>query len=864
MLRSSLGTKIFAAVVSVSVVTLAITGGFVFWHGTALLRLKSTEELFTASNAIAHYVEHSLEDALRRLDACQIPWAQQIDSTHGDSWQENEASIKHTFSEYSRHLFQSFSWIEAVAFRDTFGKILLSHGKESLLIPSLDTCDPLALLPKACLVRGPESTNTQKVYVELGLSRTSAGQPWPCLWTFVVDLSALVASAPVPARLLNEIMVVLGRPGRAEAAVLKGVPWAELHLQDQLTSKLAQIFLGARGVEPGPIQVESQRILVASSPLPKLRWPLAVIVPVKRAGMSPSALVQTLAWVCILNVVLSVVAARFAASRLVRPLRRLQEAFRQFSQGQWNVQVPVTSNDEVAELTDGFNKGVVFLSTQHRKLKRFQTLVHQGQDAVVLCSPKGNLVYVNPSAYSFFGFQRREDALLERLHDRVCAADRERFDHTVWPRMLEGPWEGEIRFCRRDGKMQVGWLRAGTVPDETGDTPFVYAIIRDMTDRKAAEEALQNAEEYYRTLFRTSPDAIVVTDPSEVIVDINEPGFPSVFGYERLEILGRPIAHLLAEAPQGSSVSALSALQGSERITVKWRRKDGSVFLGEASQGALKDAKDLWRGSVRVIRDVSEREAFLERLEKTYQELKSLDELKDKFLAQVSHDLRTPLIPVRAFLEKLLQGKWGPLTARQEEFLRYCLIGVSREMILVEELLDYTLLKSGNLTLRKENVDLQDVLRAGLFLLRILAETNRLTVAVDLPLDPVPIVGDFNKLLRIFHNLFSNAVKYNRPGGHVTVRGAWESPRRFRVAVEDSGIGIPQEDLRRIFDHFYRVGMSETVVRGSGIGLAVVRELVHMHGAELNVQSTLGVGSVFAITFPVMGDGRNEETSSIG
>ncbi|ROQ90861.1 sensor histidine kinase [Desulfosoma caldarium] len=862
MLKSSFGTKIFVAIVGVSAATLVITGGFLYWHGTALLRLKSTEELFTASNAIAYYMEHNLEDVLRQLEACPFSWAQQREGARGGSWPDKETAIKESFSEYASQLFRDFPWIAAVALRNEIGKILLCHGEENLLSPSLGPCDPIALLPKGCLLRGPETKSTRRVYVELGLSRIREAHPRSLAWTFVVDVSALATSAPVPSRLLNEMMVVLGRSGQAEASVVKEARWADTRLREQLTSKLGQMFLESRDVEPGPMAVEGQKILVASSFLPKLRWPLVMAVPEKSAGMSASALLKTALWACGLGIVLSLGVSWFVASHLIRPLRRLQEAFREFSQGNWNVQVPVTSGDEIAELTDGFNQGVVFVTTQHRKLKRLQTLVHQTQDAVVLCSSKGSLVYANPSAYAFFGFQRREDTVLARLHDRVCAVDRERFDQTVWPSMLEGPWEGEIHFCRQDGKVQLGWLRGGSVSDEAGNAPFVYAIIRDISDRKAAEEALRNAEEYYRTVFRTSPDAIVVTNPSEVIVDVNEPGFPNVFGYERHEILGRPIGDLLAEEIDGTA-SLLSALKGSGRITVKWRRKDGSVFLGEATQGALKDAKDVWRGSVRVIRDVSEREALLERLEQTNQELKSLDELKDKFLAGVSHDLRTPLIPVRAFLEKLLQGKWGPLTARQEEFLRYCLIGVSREMILVEELLDYTRLKSGSLTLRKENVDLQDVLRASLFLLRILAETNRLTVAVDLPLDPVPIVGDYNKLLRIFHNLFSNAVKYNRPGGHVTVRGAWESPRRFRVAVEDSGIGIPQEDLRRIFDDFYRVGMSGTPVRGSGIGLAVVRELVHLHGAELDVQSTVGVGSVFSITFPVMEDSEIDVALSV-
>jgi two-component system phosphate regulon sensor histidine kinase PhoR len=295
-------------------------------------------------------------------------------------------------------------------------------------------------------------------------------------------------------------------------------------------------------------------------------------------------------------------------------------------------------------------------------------------------------------------------------------------------------------------------------------------------------------------------------------------------------------------------------------LTLRWKRKDGGVFLGETTVDVLEGSRGQRRGYLRVVRDVSERVAFLEKLEKAYNDLKGLDQLKDRFLAGISHDLRSPLIPVRAFLERLLQRRWGPLTDKQEEFLRYCLIGVDRELILVEELLDYTRLQSGRLELRAEELDLQDVIRTSLFLLKVQAEAHRLQVHVDMPREAVMMRGDYNKLLRIFNNLFSNAVKYNRPEGSVSVRGRWVDEGRFRVEIEDTGVGIPRESLDHIFEHFYRVeGERSGAVTGAGIGLAVVRELVRLHQGRLEVQSTLGVGSVFAVTFPTMGPGEGAE-----
>ncbi len=860
MPRASLGMKIFAALVAVSAVSLAISGAFLFWRGSHLLRLKSAEQLATASAATAHFVDHCLEDALRYAESCILMPAFGRDGLKTDSGSEaDEPPSRARFEEAGRAFLETFPWAKAVAVRNPRGEILVGYGQESTLSTAVTACEAISLSPRGCLVKGPESPDGKSVFMELGLSRIGNGHESGCFVTFSVDVSLLAMSAPVSNRLFKDTAVVLGRPDRADGVLLKGSDWVDDTVKKELAVGLGQSFLSGVQETPGTFPVQGRVLLVASSPLPKLRWPLALAYPAERAGMPSSTLVTAIAVTMSVALGFSILVSWYVSASLVRPIQRLREAFREFSRGRWDVRVPVTSRDEIGELTDGFNEGVAFLSSQHRKLKRFQTLVHHAQDAVVLCSPTGTLVYANRSAYEFFGFQGREETVLVRLHDRVCPVDRECFEKTVWPLMVNGHWEGEIRFCRRDGRTLVGWVRAGSVPGEEDGSTLVYAVIRDSSERKAAEKALRDAEEYYRTLFRTSRDAIVVTDPSDVIVDVNEPGFPSVFGYHRHEILGRPAAELMVEAFHGGAPDAPPRSVVPGRWTLKWRRKDGSVFVGETTLDALKGGRDELRGYVRVIRDVSEREAFLEKLEKAYQDLKSLDALKDKFLAGVSHDLRTPLIPVRAFLEKLIQGRWGPLTPRQEEFLRYCLIGVSREMILVEELLDYTRLKSGSLSLRHEKVDLQEVVRTSLFLLKILAETNRLSVIVDMPVDPVPLWGDYNKLLRIFQNLFSNAVKYNRPGGHVAVRGSWQGPSRFRVAVEDSGIGIPQESLRRIFDDFFRVESTAGEARGSGIGLAVVRELVRLHGAELEVQSTLGVGSVFAVTFPVMRETEQEE-----
>jgi signal transduction histidine kinase len=204
----------------------------------------------------------------------------------------------------------------------------------------------------------------------------------------------------------------------------------------------------------------------------------------------------------------------------------------------------------------------------------------------------------------------------------------------------------------------------------------------------------------------------------------------------------------------------------------------------------------------------------------------------------------------------LLKQRFGPITAKQEQYLKNCLIGVSRELTLVDELLDYTRLQSGKMSIRQEPLDLCQVLQSSISILALLAESKGIELETTLPAEPSVIDGDYNKLLRVFNNLFSNAVKYNRSSGRVVVRCWKREDGRYQVDIEDTGMGIPEEELAHIFKGFYRVRPQDPKrPAGSGIGLAVVQELVRLHQGELNVTSKMGEGSLFSLIFKPHHDG---------
>jgi signal transduction histidine kinase len=230
-------------------------------------------------------------------------------------------------------------------------------------------------------------------------------------------------------------------------------------------------------------------------------------------------------------------------------------------------------------------------------------------------------------------------------------------------------------------------------------------------------------------------------------------------------------------------------------------------------------------------------------LERTLAELRELDKLKDEFISGVSHDLRTPLVPLRGFLDMILAGRAGPLNPRQEEFLDHCRRSVERQAQLIDELLDYGRLRAGRLVLEREVFDLREVIQDALRVLEQMAMQRGLRMEIGLPEVPLPVEADRTKLLRVFSNLFSNAVKFNSERGLVRVEAVLRDAQ-VAVSVEDTGPGIDPADQERVFERFWQASRQRG---GSGIGLWMVREIVRLHGGRVDLSSEPGRGSRFTV-----------------
>jgi PAS domain S-box-containing protein len=288
------------------------------------------------------------------------------------------------------------------------------------------------------------------------------------------------------------------------------------------------------------------------------------------------------------------------------------------------------------------------------------------------------------------------------------------------------------------------------------------------------------------------------------------------------------------------AVRDVTAQQSGERAqaadAAQWRARHEKVVASLASLQALHD-------------DLTERR---EETESLNTELRTLDGMKSDLLANVSHELQTPLVSVRGYTEMILKERLGPINDEQKKGLTLSLKNIDRLIAMIDNLLAFARMDREAGELKISAFPLAGVADEALALLgeKIEAKSLRVTRNVDDP--PLTVRADRDKILQVFLNLIGNAVKFSRDRGSIEVSARPGKPGFALVQVCDMGVGIPKEDLEKIFDRFYQAGGdSPASPEGTGIGLAIVRNILRLHGCVVQATSELGEGTVLSFTLPL-------------
>lgn len=256
----------------------------------------------------------------------------------------------------------------------------------------------------------------------------------------------------------------------------------------------------------------------------------------------------------------------------------------------------------------------------------------------------------------------------------------------------------------------------------------------------------------------------------------------------------------------------------------------------------------------RAVNEMAEsRERFDEMQKDAIRQLELLDEARSDFISSVSHELRTPLTSVTGYAEMLLDGDGGPLTEDQQRMVRTIDRNARRLLDLVEDILTVARMDVGTHRIAAEPVDIAAVAEAALEAVRPAMVAKSLSLDLDAPPQVGMVIGDRSQLERVLLNLLSNAVKFTPAGGRISVT-AERQGKVVRLAVMDTGMGIPIAEQSRMFQRFFRSSTSrDEVIPGTGLGLSIVKALVEAHGGTIDFVSTPGRGTTFTVELPIAG-----------
>jgi signal transduction histidine kinase len=236
-------------------------------------------------------------------------------------------------------------------------------------------------------------------------------------------------------------------------------------------------------------------------------------------------------------------------------------------------------------------------------------------------------------------------------------------------------------------------------------------------------------------------------------------------------------------------------------------------------------------------------------LRRLYKELEATSRHKSEFLANMSHELRTPLNAIIGFSQVLRERLFGDVNAKQEEYLDDILSSGNHLLSLINDVLDLSKVEAGQVELELAQFSLRDALERGVIMVRERATRDGVEIAIAAAPGVDVVEGDERRIRQVIFNLLSNAVKFTPPGGAVDVSAA-QINGEVRVSVADTGPGLAREDHERIFDEFQQTEAGIAQREGTGLGLALSKRLVELHGGRIWVESELGQGSRFVFTLP--------------
>jgi PAS domain S-box-containing protein len=419
----------------------------------------------------------------------------------------------------------------------------------------------------------------------------------------------------------------------------------------------------------------------------------------------------------------------------------------------------------------------------------------------------------------------------------------------------------ELTYIRKDGSRFPAVVSVTALRDAHNAIIGYLLIGTDNTARKQVEaeqkkldQRLRDQQFYTRSLIESNVDALIATDPSGIITDVNKQ-MEALTGCTRDELIGAPFKNYFTDPDRAEA--GIKLVLREKKVTdyeLTARARDGKITIVSYNATTFYDRDRNLQGVIAAARDVTERNRLAQALEETNVQLERAKIAADKanlakseFLSSMSHELRSPMNAILGFAQLMESASPAPAPSQKASIDQILQAGWYL-LELINEILDLALIESGKLSLSLEPISLTEVLSDC----KAMIEPQALRGDIHLNFPPAEgshlcVSADRTRLKQVIVNLLSNAIKYNQTGGTVEVTSGITAAGRTRISCRDTGGGLSPEQVAQLFQPFNRLGQEGGATEGTGIGLVVSKRLVELMGGEIGAQSAVGVGSVFWI-----------------
>ncbi len=490
--------------------------------------------------------------------------------------------------------------------------------------------------------------------------------------------------------------------------------------------------------------------------------------------------------------------------------------------------------------------------------ERYRELFENANDIIYTLDLEGNLTSVNKAGERITGYHRLE--LLNQPIAAIVAPEYVEKMGEMLTRKVEG--EGltayDLEVVAKDGRRLTLEVGSRLIFND-GKAIGVQGMARDITERRRAEQALRESEERFAKAFNASPLVLTISSlTTGRLIAVNET-FINLSGYSREEAVGKTTAELGLWSKlrdREEEMQSVREMGQVRNVEYRFRKRNGEELVGLLSAERIEIGGE--PSALTVIQDITDRKRAEEAREEALNhaqaarvEAEAANRAKDEFLATVSHELRTPLNAILGWSHILRTNKLDDSTAGRA--LETIERNAKAQAQLVEDILDVSRIITGKLRLDVLPVELPLVIESAINSVRPAIDAKGLRLETMLDPRAGPVSGDPARLQQVVWNLLSNAVKFTEKGGRVQIR-LERANSHIEITVSDTGRGIRTDFLPHVFDRFRQADSTSTRPHGGlGLGLAIVRHLVEMHGGAVEASSPgEGLGATFTVKLPLM------------